>query len=71
MASIQDINRELKERLRTANTESRTDDWLQRLATHPRGRLAGKRRLHVAKDGVVEASPHVSPIRGPDRSGVC
>ena len=53
MASIQDINRELKERLRSAKTESRPDDWLQRLATRPR-RLAGKRRLHVARDGDAE-----------------
>ncbi len=54
MASIEDINRELKERLRTAKTGSRPDDWLQRLATPPRRRLAGKRRLHVARDGDAE-----------------
>ncbi|MEL7450611.1 MAG: hypothetical protein AAFN78_15465 [Pseudomonadota bacterium] len=54
MASIQDINRELKERLRSARTDSRADDWLQRLATHPRRRLAGKRRLHVATDGAAD-----------------
>ena len=53
MASIQDINREMKERLRTANSGSQTDDWLQRLATHPRRRLAGKRRLHVARDAAA------------------
>ena len=54
MASIRDINRELKERLRSADGSGHGDDWLQRLATHPHRRMAGKRRLHVQQNDATD-----------------
>ncbi|MEM9056536.1 MAG: hypothetical protein AAGD86_03615 [Pseudomonadota bacterium] len=44
MGSIAEVTRELRDRLRTAKTDTQNDDWLRRLASRPRPRRAAKRR---------------------------